>query len=645
MLDQDQQSARLQPIAQLKGLRVEFQTKDGPVVGVEDVSFDINPGETVCVVGESGSGKSVSSLSLMRLVEFGGGEITGGQLLFDRPGTDDVDLAKTDPEMMRSIRGNEIGMIFQEPMTALNPVFTVGRQLTEGLRLHKKMGKSEARERALELLREVRIPEPERRLDQYPHELSGGMRQRVVIAMALACKPRLLIADEPTTALDVTIQAEILALMDRLKRETGTAVMFITHDMAVVAQMADRVVVMFRGNKVEEGPVAEIFENPQHPYTKALLAAVPKLGEMRGKAYPEPMKLLGTQGDEIKPIKGTDEVLLSVRNLTTRFPVKGGFFRRTVANVHAVEDLSFTLNRGQTLSLVGESGCGKSTAGRSILRLVDPLSGEINLDGVDVMALDQTQLRKARLDMQMIFQDPFASLNPQMQLSDQVAEPIHNFGTLKGQEVQDRVAMLFDRVELPRSFMRRFPHELSGGQRQRVAIARALALNPKLIIADEAVSALDVSVQAQVLNLMLELQAELGLSFLFISHDMAVVERVSHQVGVMYLGRIVELGPRARVFENPQHAYTQALMKAVPIADPRQRKDERDLNFKPIPSPIHPADYVPEPSRYDEVEPGHFVLQGDWGGYKRDATLVRTENKLREGQDAPEGLSGRRLYD
>ena len=613
MLDQNIPSNATTPIAQIKGLRVEFQTKDGPVVGVENVSFDINSGETVCVVGESGSGKSVSSLSLMRLVEFGGGEITGGQLLFDRKEGPDVDLATSDAELMRHIRGNEIGMIFQEPMTALNPVFTVGRQLTEGLRLHKNLSASEAEARALELLREVRIPEPERRLKQYPHELSGGMRQRVVIAMALACKPRLLIADEPTTALDVTIQAEILALMDRLKRETGTAVMFITHDMAVVAQMADRVVVMFRGNKVEEGPVAQIFENPQHPYTKALLAAVPRLGEMRGKDFPEKMKIFGVEDQEISPIPCSDETLLEVKNLTTRFPVKGGFFRRTVANVHAVEDISFTIRKGETLSLVGESGCGKSSAGRSILRLVDPLSGQVRLDGKDIMALDQKGLRDARLDMQMIFQDPFASLNPQMQLAEQVAEPIHNYGTLKGDAVQERVAMLFDRVELPRSFMRRFPHELSGGQRQRVAIARALALNPKLIIADEAVSALDVSVQAQVLNLMMELQAEMGISYLFISHDMAVVERVSHTVGVMYLGRIVELGPRSRVFENPQHPYTQALMSAVPIADPRRRKDEKDLNFKPIPSPIHPADYAPEPSVYREVEPGHLILETDSG--------------------------------
>jgi peptide/nickel transport system ATP-binding protein/glutathione transport system ATP-binding protein len=582
-------------------------------VGVEDVSFEVNPGETVCIVGESGSGKSVSSLSLMRLIEYGGGTIAGGRIMFDRREGGEIDLAQTEQGLMRTIRGNEIGMIFQEPMTALNPVFTVGRQLSEGLRVHRGMSKAEARARALELLHEVRIPEAERRLDQYPHELSGGMRQRVVIAMALACAPRLLIADEPTTALDVTIQAEILALIDRLKRETGTAVIFITHDMAVVAQMADRVVVMFRGNKVEEGPVEEIFEAPKHDYTRALLAAVPKLGEMSGKAYPEPMKLLGSEGHEIKPIIGSDEELLRVRGLTTRFPVTGGFLRRTVANVHAVEDLSFTLQKGRTLSLVGESGCGKSTAGRSILRLVEPMAGEVVLDGVEIMALDAGGLRRARVDMQMIFQDPFASLNPQMKLAAQVSEPMRNYGLVSGSEIEDRVAMLFDRVELPRSFLRRFPHELSGGQRQRVAIARALALNPKLIVSDEAVSALDVSVQAQVVNLMMELQADLGLSYVFISHDMAVVERVSHDVGVMYLGRIVERGPRAAVFENPQHPYTQALMKAVPVADPRRRKSEKDLNFKPIPSPIHPVGYEPGPSVYDEVSPGHFVLTSESG--------------------------------
>lgn len=603
------------PVADIRNLRVEFETKSGTVVGVKDVSFTINPGETVCVVGESGSGKSVSSLSLMRLVEFGGGKIAGGELLFDRGNGNVEDMRKKPLTAMRDLRGNAIGMIFQEPMTSLNPVFTVERQLTEGLRVHKGMSKKAARDKALDLLREVRIPEPERRLTQYPHELSGGMRQRVVIAMALACEPRLLIADEPTTALDVTIQAEILALIDRLKRETGTAVMFITHDMSVVAQMADRVVVMFRGEKVEEGPVAEIFENPQHDYTKALLAAVPRLGEMSGTDLPAPMRLLGDSADAVPPITGTDKTLLEVKNLTTRFPVKGGFFRRTVANVHAVEDVSFSINAGQTLSLVGESGCGKSSCGRSLLRLVEPMSGQVTLDGVDVLGLDEKDLQLARRDMQMVFQDPFASLNPQMQLIDQVAEPIRNYGLLSGKELQTRIEGLFDRVELPRSFMRRYPHELSGGQRQRIAIARALALNPKLIVADEAVSALDVSVQAQVLNLLLELQADLGISLLFISHDMAVVERVSHQVGVMYLGRIVEIGPRRAIFENPQHPYTQSLLKAVPIADPRNRKLERDLNFRPIPSPIHPLDYDPKPSEYAEVAPGHRVLTGEWAGY------------------------------
>lgn len=602
-----------QPIARYENLRVEFQTKDGQVVGVEDVSFSVNPRETVCIVGESGSGKSVSSLSMMRLVEFGGGKIAGGKLFFDRKAGGSIDVANTRQSLMQTIRGNEIGMIFQEPMTALNPVFTVGRQLTEGLRVHKRMTRAKARSRALELLHQVRIPEPTSRLSQYPHELSGGMRQRVVIAMALACEPRLLIADEPTTALDVTIQAEILALIDRLKRETGTAVMFITHDMAVVAQMADRVVVMYRGNKVEEGTVEQIFENPQHDYTKALLAAVPKLGEMRGKPYPERMRLLGEDNNTLAPLVGTDVPLLEVKNLVTRFPMSGGLLRRTVSNVHAVEDVSFTLMRGRTLALVGESGCGKSTVGRSILRLVSPMSGQVKIDGENILEMSKEGLRAARCDMQMVFQDPFASLDPQMLLMDQVAEPMLNYGTHKGHTLTERVEMLFKRVELPLSFLRRYPHELSGGQRQRVAIARALALNPKLIIADEAVSALDVSVQAQVLNLMMELQSEFGISFLFISHDMAVVERVCHDVGVMYLGRIVEIGPRSKVFENPQHAYTQALMKAVPIADPRQRKVEKDLNFKPIPSPVHSLDYVSEPSEYKKISDGHFVLTTDSG--------------------------------
>ena len=599
-----------EPLVSIEKLRVEFMTHDGPVTGVNELSFDIRPGECVCVVGESGSGKSVSSLSLMRLVEFGGGEITKGKLLFQREDGERIDIAREDGRTMQGIRGNEIAMIFQEPMTALNPVFTIGDQLSEGLIVHRGLTRAEARARALELLREVRIPEPERRLEQYPHELSGGMRQRVVIAMAMACRPRLLICDEPTTALDVTIQAEILALIDRLKRENGMAVMFITHDMAVVEQMADRVVVMFRGNKVEEGPVTEIFENPQQDYTKALLAAVPRLGEMTGRDAPEPMRLMRA-GEAAVPEPAAarkPEPLLEVRHLCTRFPVKGGLLRRTVAQVHAVEDVSFTLNAGETLSLVGESGSGKTTAGRSVLRLVEPTSGQVQLAGQDIIAMGPGELRRARRNMQMIFQDPFASLDPHMRLYDQIEEPMLNYGIGNRAEREARIAGLFDRVELPRSFMRRYPHEMSGGQRQRIAIARALALNPRLVVADEAVSALDVSVQAQVLNLLMELQRELGIAMLFISHDMAVVERVSHQVAVMYLGRIVEIGSRRQVFENPQHSYTRQLMSAVPVADPRQKKISEDLRFRPIPSPIFPVDYVAPPSVYREVAPGHRVL-------------------------------------
>ena len=443
----------MKDIVSVDHLRVEFATDGGTVVGVEDVSFTIAPGETLCVVGESGSGKSVTSLSLMRLVEFGGGTITAGSLNFERADGTMLDVAAAPPQVMGAVRGHEIGMIFQEPMTALNPVFTIERQLTDGLMLHKGLTQAAASARALELLQSVRIPEPERRLKQYPHELSGGMRQRVVIAMAMACDPKLLIADEPTTALDVTIQAEILALINRLKRENGMAVLFITHDMAVVAQMADRVVVMYRGRIVETGTVTQIFENPQEDYTKALLAAVPKLGEMKGKAAPEKMRLIGDEAARAAaaPAKArAPEVLLQVKNLTTRFPVKGGILRRTVAQVHAVEDVSFSLNVGETLALVGESGCGKSSCGRSILRLIEPTSGEVWIGGRDIGALDRTDLRRARADMQMVFQDPFASLNPYRRLKDQVAEPIQNFGLAMGVELDALVLQLFDRVRLPR---------------------------------------------------------------------------------------------------------------------------------------------------------------------------------------------------
>ena len=601
-----------EPILAVSNLRVEFETGSGPVVAAADVSFEVRPGETLCVVGESGSGKSVTALAIMRLVEFGGGRITGGRIAFTRQGGSVTNLAAADPGTMRGIRGNEIGMIFQEPMTSLNPVFTIGRQLFDGLQVHRGLTAAAARARALELMEEVRIPEPERRLRQYPHELSGGMRQRVVIAMAMACRPRLLIADEPTTALDVTIQAEILALIDRLKRETGMAVLFITHDMAVVAQMADRVAVMHRGALVEQGAVGQIFAAPRELYTQTLLAAVPRLGEMRDHAGPIPMRTLG--GASVPPPAGQlanapREILLDVKHLSTRFPVRSSVLRRRIANVHAVEDVSFAIARGETLSLVGESGCGKSSCGRSVLRLVEADRGEIRLDGENIRSLGRLELRRARRNMQMIFQDPFASLNPYRRLGDQVGEPLKNFAIASGSDAADRVAHLFDRVQLPRDFIRRFPHELSGGQRQRVAIARALAPGPKLLVADESVSALDVSVQAQVLNLLMSIQAELGLSFLFISHDMAVVERVSHQVAVMYLGRIVEIGPRAAVFEDPRHPYTKSLLAAVPVADPAQRRTVDDRAYRPLPSPILPITATPLPSVYDEVATGHFVLQ------------------------------------
>ena len=606
-------SLKKSPILDVNSLKVNFQTKTGKVTGVKDLSFSIFPGETVCLVGESGSGKSVSSLSIMRLVEFGGGKIDSGSIMFSSNSKAEKDLIDFNQKDMRGIRGNEIGMVFQEPMTALNPVFTVKRQLTEGLRIHKKMGKKEAQLEALNLLKSVRIPEPERRLNQYPHELSGGMRQRIVIAMALACKPRILIADEPTTALDVTIQAEILTLLNRLKQETGTSILFITHDMAVVAQIADRVVVMYNGEKVEEGTVNQIFNNPVKDYTKKLISSVPKLGAMIGKKYPEPLELSSNDKLKTKRIVGTKKPLLEVKNLVTRYPVMGGMFRKKIANLHAVEDVSFTINKGQTFSLVGESGCGKTTIARTILRLEESVSGEVWIEGVDVLKQNKKELLKQRLNMQMVFQDPYGSLNPVMKLFDQVAEPLINYKINQGAELNKMISELFDKVKLPRAFLNRYPHELSGGQRQRVAIARALALNPKLLILDEAVSALDVSVQASVINLLLDLQHELGLSYLFVSHDMAVVERVSHYVGVMYLGRMVEIGDRQTIFSNPTHPYTKALMKAVPIADPKKRFRGDDINFKAISSPIRSLDFVPDASSYKKIKKDHYVLDIDIG--------------------------------
>jgi len=603
----------------VRDLRVQFPVEGGVVKAVDGVSWHIDRGETLAIVGESGSGKSVTALSLLRLTELGGGRIVSGEIEFRRKSGQTVDMVQQPLPVLRDIRGNEISMIFQEPMTSLNPVFTIGFQIVEAIRLHQGKSKRDADKLALEMLNLVRMPEAEKRLDEFPHQLSGGMRQRAMIAMALACRPALLIADEPTTALDVTIQAQILDLIKTLQREIGMAVLFITHDMGVVAEMADRVVVMYRGEKVEEGSVEEIFHAPQHPYTKALLDAVPRLGAMRGQPLPMKFPNLEYGRDASQPaaepaprqpaVAQPDAgPLLEVEGLVTRFPVGGGLLGRPTSAVHAVENISFSLGVGETLALVGESGCGKSTTARTILRLQEPTRGRVVFGGRDITKLGRGAMEGVRRQMQMIFQDPFASLNPRLSVADLIGEPLRIHNLASGKALQDRVADLLRRVGLGPEHARRYPHEFSGGQRQRICIARALALNPNLIVADEAVSALDVSIQAQIVNLMLDLQAEFGISYLFVSHDLAVVERISHRVAVMYLGQIVELGPRAAVFEDPQHPYTRKLMSAVPVADPRQRRTDLRLMTDEIPSPLKPWGFEPETLPLEEVSPGHFVM-------------------------------------
>lgn len=617
-------------LIEVDDLRVHFSLGNTTVKAVDGVSWHIKKGETLAVVGESGSGKSVTAMSLMRVTENMGGRIPSGMLNFRRRNGQIIDIAKQSIDTMRELRGNEISMIFQEPMTSLNPVFKVGYQISEAIILHQGKTFQEAEASALQMLRLVRIPEPEKQMKQYPHQLSGGMRQRVMIAMALSCRPSLLIADEPTTALDVTTQAQILDLIKMLQKEIGMSVMFITHDMGVVAEMADRVVIMLGGEKVEEGPVRQIFENPQHPYTVALLDAVPRLGSMTGRPNPEKfanVDIRRAEGDHINvaqragmtkavaaepslftTVRTDAPPLLEVEGLTTRFDINAGFFGRVSGRVHAVEDVSFTLQPGETLALVGESGCGKSTTGRSICKLVEPTRGSVKFEGQELTELNTLQMRPLRRNMQMIFQDPLASLNPRVTAGSAIAEPMLVHGLVSGgSELNDRVAALLDRVGMLPEHAERYPHEFSGGQRQRLCIARALGLNPKLIIADEAVSALDVSIQAQVVNLMMELQEDFGMSYLFISHDMAVVERVSHRVAVMYLGEIVEIGPRQAVFENPQHSYTKKLMSAVPVADPSYRRTDLQLMTDEIPSPLKPVGFEPPQRQYREIDTGHFV--------------------------------------
>ena len=556
---------------------------------VNDVSFTLNRGETIGIVGESGSGKSVTSLSVMRLIPNPPGTISGGEILFHKDDNSSVDLVKLNEKDMRAIRGNDIAMIFQEPMTSLNPVFTCGDQVMEAILLHQKVNKKEAKAKTIALFKEVQLPRPEAIFDQYPHQISGGQKQRVMIAMAMSCNPSILIADEPTTALDVTVQQTILDLMLKLQREKDMGIMFITHDLGVIAELADKVVVMYKGKIVEQGPVLEIFSNPQHPYTKGLLACRPPL-DVRLKRLPvvsDFMKI--NDAGEIEEIGQTvteatqkeietdaereqahkemyaKEPVLKIKNLKTYFPLKTNLFGKVTEEVKAVDDVTFDVYPGETLGLVGESGCGKTTLGRTVLRLVDPTSGEVIFKGQPLHSMTTKELTDVRKDIQIIFQDPYSSLNPRITVGDAILEPmqVHKLYA-NDKERKEKVHELLERVGMLPEHFYRYPHEFSGGQRQRICIARALALRPKFIICDESVSALDVSVQAQVLNLLNELKRDFDFTYIFISHDLSVVKFMSDRMVVMNQGIVEEMGDADQIYSNPQTEYTKKLIAAIP---------------------------------------------------------------------------------
>lgn len=582
------ESGSIRPVLSVSGLSVAVRGEEGERDVVSDLTFGLMRGETLCIAGESGSGKSMTALAIMGLLPQPAARIRSGSIRLG-----DQDLAALSESGMRRIRGNRIAMIFQEPMTSLNPVLSIGRQLTEAIEAHTSLSRSDSRLRALEALKAVRIPDAERRLEHFPHELSGGMRQRVMIAMALALNPDVLIADEPTTALDVTVQGEVLELLRDLQRQHGTSVILITHDMGVVAEMADRVVIMRDGRMVEQGRAADIFNRPQADYTRELLAAVPRIGG-------------GRMAEDRQDAANMPAELVHVGDLHVRFDLRGGFFGRVDRRVHAVEGVSFSIAPHETLSLVGESGCGKSTTAKAIAGLV-PYIGSISIGGQDLSALSRKERKAVRRNVQMIFQDPFASLDPRMRVGDLVAEPllIHGLGDREQRRAQ--IAALFERVGLSADQMERYPHEFSGGQRQRICIARALALRPKLIIADESVSALDVSVQARVLRLLKELQREFGVAYLFISHDMAVVENISDRVAVMYLGQIVEMGTRDQIFSSPCHPYTKRLIEAVPVPDPGRRRARFARLDSEIPSAVRRIGDEPRKLKLEDVGDGHLV--------------------------------------
>ncbi|QQA43343.1 ABC transporter ATP-binding protein [Pelagovum pacificum] len=598
-------------LLEVENLTVTFQTNDGEVKAVKGVDFHIEPGECLGIVGESGSGKSQSSLAAMGLLARNG--VAGGSIRFDGR-----QLLTAKPSELRSIRGNELSMIFQDPLTALTPQLTIGQQMTEVLQIHKGMSRREAATACVDWLEKVRIPEARRRLKQYPHELSGGMRQRVMIAMAMLCGPRMLFADEPTTALDVTVQAQVLDLMDELKRDTGTAIALITHDMGVVARMCDRIIVMRHGEVVETGTADDIFYNPQHEYTKMLLDAVPRIDD------PD-------RGDRpaIDPIDDeTAETLLTVDDMKIHFPIRmsKGLFG-TTKMLRAVDGVSFDLRKGETLGVVGESGCGKSTLARGVLNLIPPTDGSVAWMGRSISGAEKSEMRKMRKDLQIVFQDPLASLDPRMTIGASVAEPLRvHQPKLRGKEREAEVRKMLDRVGLNPNMINRYPHELSGGQNQRVGIARAMITRPKLVVCDEAVSALDVSVQAQVVDLLIDLQKSMGLTMIFISHDLSVVREVSHRVMVLYLGRVVEFADRDEIYRNAVHPYTKALIAAVPHPDPKVERNRDAVRLQgDLPSPLDtraPLRFLkseliddPDAQQYQpklvEISPNHFAAEHD----------------------------------
>ena len=595
-------------LLEFKNLVTEFHTEGTTVKAVNDISFTLNNGETIGIVGESGSGKSVTSLSAMRLIPSPPGIISGGEILFHKKNGEKVDLLKVSEEEMRSYRGNDIAMIFQEPMTSLNPVFTCGDQVLEAIMLHQKLGKNEAKKLTLELFKKVQLPDPGRIYNTFPHQISGGQKQRVMIAMAMSCEPSVLIADEPTTALDVTVQKTILQLMQDLQREQDMGIMFITHDLGVIAELADKVVVMYKGKIVEQGNVWDIFTNPQHPYTKGLLACRPPLekrysflptvsdfmkidehgniidNNISVEDFTKNLVISDSERKEKQKNLFAKEPVLKIQNLKTYFPIRNGFFGGISSYVKAVNNVTFDVYPGETLGLVGESGCGKTTIGRTILRLEEPTEGSMIYKGQDIAKMNADELRIFRKEVQIIFQDPYSSLNPRMTIGNAIMEPMQVHNILNSdEERKEKVKELLAKVSLDPSHFYRYPHEFSGGQRQRIGIARALAVNPKFIICDESVSALDVSVQAQVLNLLNDLKDEFGLTYIFISHDLSVVKYMSDRMVVMQEGEVEEMGDADKIYNSPETKYTKRLIEAIPegkLEDIKSHLEKKGVSVK-----------------------------------------------------------------